>query len=61
MRRCPILRVSRVLTAPQRLQELPHGHELESVDAPGAGPETHADVTLELPLLGEGAQNEKNA
>src|SRR2546425_8690302 len=49
-------RKSHVLPAPQRIEELLHGHDCDSVDTPRAGLKAHADMTLELPLLGEGPQ-----
>src|SRR5256712_13551526 len=49
-------RKSHVLPAPQRIEELLHGHDCDSVDTPRAGLKAHADVTLELPLLGKGPQ-----
>src|SRR2546428_1939495 len=49
-------RKSHVLPAPQRIEELLHGHDCDSVDTPRAGLKAHANMTLELPLLGEGPQ-----
>src|SRR5205809_4128065 len=49
-------RKSHVLPAPQRIEELLHGHDCDSVDTPRAGLKAHADMTLELPLLGKGPQ-----
>src|SRR5438128_9787889 len=47
---------SHILPAPQRIEELLHGHDCDSVDTPRAGLKAHADMTLELPLLGKGPQ-----
>src|SRR5436853_6548159 len=49
-------RKSHVLPAPQRIEELLHGHDCDSVDTPRAGLKAHGDMTLEHPPVDKGPQ-----